>query len=106
MTFLREFISNAVQALDAVQFLSWYNASLLGEHAALDPSLKIKVLHDPVLKTLSVLDTGIGMTKTELITKFGKEAELWRAHGGCTRGSHTMFAAVELVIVVSKSNDD
>lgn len=68
--------------------------------------MKIEVLHDPVLKTLSVLDTGIGMTKTELITKFGKEAELWRAHDGRTRGSHTMFAAAELVKVVSKSSDD
>ena len=76
MTLLRELISNAAQALDAVQFLSWYNASLLGEHAALDPSLNIEVLHDPALKTLSVLDTSIGMAKTELITKFVKEAEL------------------------------
>ena len=65
--FLRELISNASDALNRVQF------EMLTNHELLDPEveLAVRVDFDEEAKTLTVSDTGIGMTRDELIENLG-----------------------------------
>ncbi len=65
--FLRELISNASDALNRVQF------EMLTNHDLLDPEVELAVHidFDEEAKTLTVSDTGIGMTREELIENLG-----------------------------------
>lgn len=65
--FLRELISNSVDALNKVKFESLTNPDL--ENRDLDFKIDIKIDKDG--KKLTVEDTGIGMTKQELIDNIG-----------------------------------
>ena len=69
--FLRELISNASDALYRVQF------EMLTNHAVLDPEaeLAIRVSGDSEAKTVTITDTGIGMTREELIENLGTIAQ-------------------------------
>ncbi len=73
--FLRELISNASDALHRVQF------EMLTQRELLDPEaeLAIRVDYDEETKTITVTDTGIGMTREELIENLGTIA-----HSGAT----------------------
>jgi molecular chaperone HtpG len=64
--FLRELISNASDAIDKRQFESLTDESLSGEG---DPSIRLE--RDPELRTLFLIDDGIGMTEEELVTNLG-----------------------------------
>jgi len=69
--FLRELISNASDALDKLRILS-----LRGEeYAQKDLPLEIKISFDKDAKMLVITDTGIGMTKEELIKNIGTIAK-------------------------------
>merc|ERR1719223_92744 len=57
--FLRELISNAADALEKVRFHSVQEASYLRD----TKDLEIKLEFDAEAKTMSIIDTGIGMTK-------------------------------------------
>lgn len=61
--FLRELISNASDALDKLRFLSIKDPKLTEEFK----ELTIYVDFDSTQKTISITDTGIGMTKQDLI---------------------------------------
>lgn len=61
--FLRELISNASDALDKLRFLSVKDTKILEGES----DLKIYVDYNAEEKTVSVTDTGIGMTKNDLI---------------------------------------
>ncbi|KAK4357956.1 hypothetical protein RND71_023566 [Anisodus tanguticus] len=69
--FLRELVSNASDALDKLRFLSLTEPSLLGDSG----ELEIHVKPDPDNGTITVTDTGIGMTKEELIDCLGTIAQ-------------------------------
>ncbi len=65
--FLRELISNASDALSRVQF------ELLTNRDVLDPDaeLKITIECDKDARTLTIRDTGVGMTRDEIVENLG-----------------------------------
>jgi molecular chaperone HtpG len=69
--FLRELISNAADALNRLQF------EMLTEREVLDPTaeLAIRLSVDEEAKTLTVADSGIGMTREEAIENLGTIAQ-------------------------------
>ena len=69
--FLRELISNASDALDKLRFLAIKDPLLM---KGLE-DLEILIDYDTELKTISITDTGIGMTKNDLIQNLGTIAK-------------------------------
>lgn len=61
--FLRELISNASDALTRIDFEMLTNREVLNP----DTELRIQIKPNPEENTLTISDTGIGMTETELI---------------------------------------
>lgn len=69
--FLRELISNSSDALDKLRFESTRGAEL----ADADLPLEIKIAFDEKENTLTITDTGIGMTEAELVSNIGTIAK-------------------------------
>ncbi|GAV59072.1 HSP90 domain-containing protein/HATPase_c_3 domain-containing protein [Cephalotus follicularis] len=69
--FLRELVSNASDALDKLRFLSVTDPSLLGDAG----DLEIRIKPDADNGTITITDTGIGMTKEELVDCLGTIAQ-------------------------------
>eukprot|EP00770_Monocercomonoides_exilis_P012699 MONOS_12642.1-p1 / transcript=MONOS_12642.1 / gene=MONOS_12642 / organism=Monocercomonoides_exilis_PA203 / gene_product=heat shock protein Hsp90, cytosolic protein / transcript_product=heat shock protein Hsp90, cytosolic protein / location=Mono_scaffold00713:17573-20123(-) / protein_length=833 / sequence_SO=supercontig / SO=protein_coding / is_pseudo=false len=70
--FLRELISNCADALNKVKIESQVNPEVLGEGDM--AKLEITVIPDEDEETLTIIDTGIGMDKDELIQNLGTVA--------------------------------
>ena len=68
--FLRELISNASDALDKIRFLSITKPELLEDKT----ELEIRVAYDAEARTLTITDSGIGMTKEDLVSSLGTVA--------------------------------
>ena len=69
--FLRELVSNAADACDKKRFLS---ITADGE-AAGETEFRIRLKPDRAARTLTIEDSGIGMTKTELVENLGRIAQ-------------------------------
>jgi len=114
--FLRELVSNAADALEKARFHSVQDETFLGE----TKDLEVKIEHDPDAKTISITDTGVGMSKADLINNLGTVAKSGTtnfleamAEGGDANligqfgvGFYSAFLVADKVTVTSKCNDD
>ncbi len=69
--FLRELISNASDAADKLRFEALKDDSLYED----DSELKIRVEFDEKLKTVTVIDNGVGMSRDEVVEHLGTIAK-------------------------------
>ncbi|HMT84292.1 MAG TPA: molecular chaperone HtpG [Ottowia sp.] len=69
--FLRELISNASDACDKLRFEALADASLYGDQ----PELRVRIAFDKDARTLSIADSGIGMSEAEAIEHLGTIAK-------------------------------
>uniref|UniRef100_U3FZJ6 Endoplasmin n=1 Tax=Micrurus fulvius TaxID=8637 RepID=U3FZJ6_MICFL len=119
--FLRELISNASDALDKIRLMSLTDENALSGNE----ELTVKIKCDKEKNMLHVTDTGIGMTKDELIKNLGtiaksgtseflnKISEMQEENQSTSEligqfgvGFYSAFLVADKVIVTSKHNND
>ncbi|EDO07441.2 heat shock Hsp90 family protein [Babesia bovis T2Bo] len=73
--FVRELISNASDALEKLRFLEATQENLATSKVDPEVAYKIKISTNPEEKTFTIEDTGVGMTKDEIINNLGTIAK-------------------------------
>jgi len=114
--FIRELISNSSDACEKVRFFSIQNPEYLGEKKDLD----IRIEFDAAAKTFSITDTGVGMTRNDLVKNLGTIAKTgttafieYISKGNSLNligqfgvGFYSTYLVSNKVVVTSKNNDD
>ena len=114
--FIRELISNASDACDKARFLAVQNPDYFGENK----ELKIIIETDRASKTFSITDTGVGMTKNDLVKNLGTIAKSGTTSfieaiskgnslnliGQFGVGFYSTYLVSNKVVVTSKNADD